>query len=61
MQAEPWSHPAACSDCLSKGTAALLYVATVSIIKKEKSQLHVLLRSRTFARPGKQIADDWST
>lgn len=57
MQTEPWSRPAACSDCLPRGAAGPHYVAAVSITKKEKSQLSMELRTRTFASPGKEIAN----
>lgn len=61
MQTEPWSRPAACSDCLPWGAAGPHYAAAVSITKKEKSQLSIVLRTRTFASPGKQIANVWPT
>lgn len=46
MQTEPWSRPAACSDCLPRGAAGPHYVAAVSITKKEKFQLSMELRTR---------------
>lgn len=59
MQTEPWSRPAACSDCIPGAAAGPHCVAAVSITKKEEFQLSMALRTRTFARPGKQIANVW--
>lgn len=59
MQTGPWPRPAACSGCLPRGAAGPHYEAAVSITKKEKSQLSMELRTRTFASSGMQIADAW--
>lgn len=59
VQTDPWPRPAACSGCLPRGAAGPHCEAAVSITKKEKSQLSMELRTRTFTSSGMHISKAW--